>query len=112
MREGVAWLWRYAQVSLSDKRRYLEALAVVDDPRAARQLLDRLCQPARRGPRRRRALQPLSPHDQALFLAVLRGEHHLHGLRNRDLAGHLVEHLPSDAVARRRLSARVSRLIG
>jgi len=111
LRKGVAWLWRYAEVSWAANRRYLEALAPVDDPSAARQLLDRVCRPARLGNRRRRALQPLSPQDQALFLAVLRGEHHLHGLKHRDLARHLYGNTPRDPGERRRQSARVTRLI-
>ncbi len=111
LRKGVAWLWRYAEVSWAANRRYLEALAKVEDPGPARQLLDRVCRPARLGGRRRRALQPLSPQDQALFLAVLRGEHHLQGLRHRDLARQLYRETPRDPGARRRQSARVTRLI-
>jgi hypothetical protein len=111
LRKGVAGLWRYAEVSLAANRRYLEALAQVDDPTAARRLLDRASRPATYGARRRRALQPLSPQDQALFLAVLRGEHHLHGLRNRDVAQRLYGPAPSEPAERRRRSARVTRLI-
>ena len=111
LRKGVAWLWRYAEVGMAANRRYLEALAAVEDPSTARKLLDRVCRPATWGKRRRRALQPLSPHDQTVFLAVLRGEHHLHGLRNRDLAKRLYGAAPCDPVARRRQSARVTRLI-
>src|SRR5262245_17874601 len=77
--KGVAWLWRYAEISRAANGRYLEALAVVDDWRRARQLLDRVTRPAALGGRRKRALQPLSPQDQALFLAVLRGEHQVRG---------------------------------
>jgi hypothetical protein len=110
MRKSVSWLWRYLQVALSANRRYLEALAVVNDPQPARELLDRVCQPAKLGKRRRRALQPLSPLDQALFLGALCGEHHLHGLRNADLTRHLYgEEPPKDPNERRRRSARVTR---
>src|SRR5262245_30070524 len=111
MRKGVAWLWKYAEVSFATNRRYLEALARVDDPSAARALLDRASRPQPFGKRRRRALQPLSPEDQALFLAALRGEHHLHGLRNRDVAQHLYGPPPKDKLEKRRRGARVTRLI-
>jgi hypothetical protein len=111
LRKGVAWLWRYAEVGLASNRRYLEALAEVGDHSEARKLLDQACRPACWGKRRRRALQPLSPHDQALFQAVLRGEHHLHGLRNRDLAKQLYGDPPRDRNERRRQSARVTRMI-
>lgn len=111
LRKGIAWLWRYAQVSFSANRNYLTALASAGHPQPARQQFDRLSKPAKFGQRRRRALQPLSPQDQALFLAVLRGEHHLHGFRNQDVARRLFGVPPKDVSERRRRSARVTRLI-
>lgn len=109
--KGVAWLWRYAEVSRSANGRYLEALAVVDDQRPARELLDRATRPAKLGRRRKRALQPLSPEDQALFLAVLRGENRLQGFRNREVAARLYPRPARDLAERRRRSARVTRQI-
>jgi hypothetical protein len=111
MRKSVCWLWRYAEVALASNRRYLEALSVVEDRGPARQQLERVCEPVSCGGRRRRGLQPLSPQDQALFLAVLRGEHHLQGLRNKDIARQLYGEGKVDWVTRRRRSARVTRLI-
>jgi hypothetical protein len=109
--KGVAWLWRYAEVSRAANARYLAALAVVDDDSGVRRLLDRVTRPAPWQGRRKRALQPLSPTDQAVFLAALRGEHRLQGLRNRDLVQQLYPKETKDAVERRRRSARVTRLI-
>jgi hypothetical protein len=111
LRKGVAWLWRYAEVSRGANGRYLEALAVVDDDSQARRLLDRVTKPAKLNGRRKRALQPLSPGDQRLFLAALRGEHRLHGFRNRDLAQRLYPKGTGNAGERRRRCARVTRLI-
>jgi hypothetical protein len=111
LRKGIAWLWRYAEVSRAANGRYLEALVVVDDDSPARRLLDRVTRPAKLHGRRKRALQPLSPADQALFLAVLRGEHRLHGFRNRDLAGRLYPKAANDPLERRRRCGRVTRLI-
>jgi hypothetical protein len=107
--KGVAWLWRYAEISRSANGRYLEALAVVDDWRAARRLLDKATRPAKIGGRRKRALQPLSPQDQALFLAVLQGAHHVRGLSNREVAARLYGLPPRDARERGRRCARVTR---
>jgi hypothetical protein len=109
--KGVAWLWRYAEVSRTANSRYLEALAVVDDDSAARQLLDQVTRPAKLKGKRKRALQPLSPGDQELFLAVLRGEHRLQGFRNRDLTRRLYPQATKDSGERRRRCARVTRLI-
>lgn len=111
LRKGVAWLWRYAEVSRSANVRYLEALAVVDDDGLVRAQLDRLTRPAKLHGKPKRALQPLSPADQALFQAVLRGEHCLRGLRNQDLAKELYRTQSKDPAERRRRGQRVTRLI-
>jgi hypothetical protein len=109
---GVSWLWRWAEVSQQSNRRYLEALAVVDDDSRARRLVDRVTQSSTKlGGRAKRALQPLNAADQALFLAAMRGEHRVRGFRNQDLARHLYPHVPRDAGERRRRCARVTRLI-
>lgn len=111
LRKGVAWLWRYAEVSAAAAGRYLAALAVVADDGAARKLLDRVTKPAKLAGRAKRAIQPLSPADQALFLAVLRGEHRLQGFRNQDVAKRLYAKETKDPVERRRRCGRVTRLI-
>ena len=46
-----------------------------------------------------------------MFHAVLRGEHRLNGLRNADVAQELYGPAPRDLAARRRQTARVSRLL-
>lgn len=111
LRKGVSWLWRYAEVSRTSNARYLEALAVVDDDGVVRAELDRLTRPARFADQRKRSLQPLSPADQALFLAVLRGEHRLRGFTNRDVATALYGPRPRTQAERRRRCGRVTRLI-
>ncbi len=111
LRKGVAWLWRYAEVSRSANSNYLAALLAVDDDSAARKLLDRATKPAELNGRRKRALQPLSPADQQLFLAVMRGEHRLRGFRNSDLTPLLYPVLTEDRAERRRRCGRVTRLI-
>src|SRR5437899_1920552 len=81
--KGVAFLPRYAAVATAANHRYLDALAVVDDPAPAYCALDRLTQPVRDAHHRAsRAFNPAAPSDLALFAAVLRGEHTLHGFRN------------------------------
>ena len=111
LRKGVAWLWRYAEVSGLANARYLEAMAVVDDDGAVRAQLDRVTRPAKLHGRNKRALEPMSPADQALFLAVLRGEHRLQGFTNRDLARQLYRAESKDAGERRRRCGRVTRQI-
>ena len=107
--KGVAYLPRYATVSAAANHRYLDALAVVDDPAPAHRALERLVQPVR-DPHGRssRAFNPAAAADLALFTAVLRGEHTLQGFRNREVRTHLFG--PTAATDRRR-SAQVSRLV-
>ena len=99
----------HAAVSAAANQRYLDALAVVDDPAPAHPALERVVQPVR-DPHGRssRAFNPAAAADLALFTAVLRGEHTLQGFRNREVRTHLFG--PTAATDRRR-SAQVSRLV-
>ncbi len=61
MRKGVANLFRYRDVSLASNSRYLNALAVVDDPTPAIKGLNALTQPKRtRSGQSVKAFNPLS----------------------------------------------------
>jgi len=60
-------------------------LLLVEDPFQACRLLDQVRDPCTRDGRRYRALNLLSNSNRALFSAVLRGEHFIHGFRNQDL---------------------------
>ena len=112
MNKGVASFYHYHHVSRAANHRYLAALAVVEPPRAGEKQLDRASQPRRFHGRRRRGLSLLRAEEQRLFRAVLRGQHRLHGFRNRDVAEYLYGAAPRDPVTRRRRTARVSRLLG
>lgn len=111
MAKRVSNLYRYAEVCLSANRAYLDALSVVADPAEAYRLLNQLCEPVTRNGRRRRGLNPLRKDDVALFAAALRGEHFIHGFRNRDLAAHLNTPPSKDPNERKRQSARITRLL-
>lgn len=111
MAKRVSNLYRYAEVCQSANRAYLDALAVVDDPAQAYRLLHQVCEPVTRNGRRRRGLHPLRKDDVALFAAALRGEHFIHGFRNRDLAARLHVVYAQDPHQRKRQSARITRLI-
>jgi len=110
MAKGVANLYRYAEVSLAANRRYLDALAVVDDPTTARQQIQSLAEPVRQKGRPYRGFNPACLHDLQLFAAVMRGEHLLQGFCNRDIRQQLAASarpVQNDPYA----SARVSRLL-
>jgi len=85
LRKGVADLHRRAQVSEAANRRYLQALAHVQDTTSLRSLTEKMCRPATWKGQRVRALNPYGPEDLALLRAVARGEFTINGFRNRDL---------------------------
>jgi hypothetical protein len=107
MRKSVADIARRAQVSRQANGRYLEALSVVGDTTATHRVLDPISQPVRKDGHRHRGLRPLNPEDAALFQAVLRGEHLLHGLSNRQIQEALFPAPARAAAERRRRSAYV-----
>jgi hypothetical protein len=111
MNKGVANFYHYHAVARAANERYLTALAVVDRPQASVKLLDRVQKPARFGPRRRRGLNLLRLEEQKLFRAVLRGEHHVNGFRNRDLQAVLFPTRVKRVAEQRRRTAHVSRLL-
>jgi hypothetical protein len=111
MNKGVANFYHYHEVARAANDRYLSALAVVDRPQASVKILDRLHKPARLGPRRRRGLNLLRVEEQKLFRAVLRGEHHVNGFRNRDIQAVLFAARVPGVAEQRRRTAQVSRLL-
>jgi hypothetical protein len=86
MRKGVAYLFRYYQVSLQANSRYLEALAVVVDPTQAKRELDRLTTRKKDSAGRGcAAFNPLARRDAELFQTIMDGDHCLRGFSNRDI---------------------------
>jgi hypothetical protein len=83
-------------------------LAVVGESQPAHRLLDPVSQPVK-APRPYRALRPISPQESCLFAAVLRGEFHLQGVRNRDLRPALYPFPPDDPAQQRRAASRTTR---
>ena len=110
LRKGVADLHRRAELSQRSNERYLDALAVVDDPTPCSRLFDGVARHVVVGSRRFRALRIGDSDDVALLQAVSRGEFAPAGFRNREIRGLL---FPRSATLgpdeQRRLSARVSR---
>lgn len=108
LRGGVADLYRRAQISERAAKRYLDALAGVDENTTLEELIQRLGQPRQWKGRRVRALRPLG-EDRALLEAISRGEFTLNGFRNRDVQRRFFGAVTPDRVESRRRSAWVSR---
>ena len=109
MSKHVRNLPRYAEVSLQANSRYLQGLSTVEDLSAFVQTIDSICEPVVRRSRRARGLNPLRKREAALFAAVLRGEHALHGFTSRHLLQVAGIRTPTCPVRRRRLSSKIYR---
>ncbi len=114
MRKGVANLFRYREVSMMANSRYLDALAVVDDPTPAIRALDRITERKRtRDGKSVRAFNPLAREDRQVFETLSSGGHHVRGFTNRDIRERLAElkALGPRTQSAQQLSAKVSRLL-
>jgi hypothetical protein len=109
MRKGVVDMPRRAEVAQAANERYLEALAVVEEPTVLGELAAAVCRPRRWHKQRVRALNPLTAADSRLLSAVNRGEFAVCGFRNRDLRPHLFDAAAVSAQQQRRQSAAVTR---
>lgn len=110
MNKGVINLYRYREVALASNRRYMDALAVVDDPAPAYRRVEELTEPVEVSGRSHAGFNPASPADVRLFQAVLAGENLLHGFRNADIRVTLHGDT-EDAADRRRQSHAVGRML-
>jgi hypothetical protein len=85
MNKDVGSLIHYQEQALACNRRYLEALAVVDDPAPAYGELRQLTEAKVVAGRSIAGFNPARREDVRLFAAVLDGDHIARGLRNRDV---------------------------
>ena len=110
MNKGVANFHHFERVARAANSRYLEALAVVDDPTPSYQQVARLAERKVVAQRSYAGFNPASQQDLRLFQAVLHGDHLLRGFYNRDIRRRLFPQVACPEVCRR-LPAKVSRLL-
>jgi len=113
MRKGVAWLFRYREVSLAANGRYLEALAEVDNPTDAIHALDRITTRKQIAPKRSaKAFNPVARDETLIFRALLSGEHSIRGFSNPDIRSKLADTVHLKRIPDpRRQSAKVTRIL-
>jgi len=111
MRMGLADLDRRVEISRAANERYLEALAIVDVPSPACELLDAVSRRVVKDARPYRGLRPVSREESAVFEAVLSGQFLLRGITNRNVRECLGEPEPRDERESRRQSGRITRLL-
>ena len=110
MTKSVASLVDYQEQALACNCRYLDALAVVNDPAPAYPELRQLTEPKVIDGRSYAGFNPARREDVRLFRAVLDGDHIARGFRNGDIRGPLFG-CPKPWAQQRRASAAVGRLL-
>ena len=108
MNKDVGSLPHYQEQALACNRRYLDALAVVDDPAPAYQELRQLTEPKVLAGRSYAGFNPARRDDVGLFAAVLAGDHIARGFRNKDIRNEL---FGTDSKPGSHQSAAVGRLM-
>jgi hypothetical protein len=110
MTKSVDSLVDYQAQALACNCRYLDALAVVDDPTPAYPQLRQLTEPKVVAARSHAGFNPARRQDVRLFKAVLDGDHIARGFRNADIRAPLFG-IPQEGDEKRRASAAVGRLL-
>lgn len=108
MNKDTGSLIHYQEQALACNRRYLEALAIVDDPAPAYQQLRQLTEPKVVAGRSYAGFNPARQEDVRLFAAVLDGDHIARGFRNKDIREAIFR---TGSKATVRESAAVGRLV-
>jgi hypothetical protein len=111
MRKSVADIRRRVEVSRAANERYFEALGVVGDSSPTRTLTDPVSRRIVRDGRPYRALRPIDPEEARIFSLLLDGQFLIQGFRNRDLRERLIPRATKTLEERRRVSARISRML-
>lgn len=110
MNKGVANFHQFERVARAANERYLEALAVVDDPTPSYQQVRRLAERKVVRQRSYAGFNPARQDDVRLFQAVLHGDHLLRGFHNRDIR-RLMGLDEKQPTLLRRFTARVGRML-
>lgn len=107
MNKDVGSLIHFQEHATACNRRYLDALAVVDDPTPAYEHLRQLTEPKKVAGRSYAGFNPARREDVRLFTALLDGDHIACGFRNKDIRAALFG--PNQPTPRH--SAAVGRLL-
>lgn len=111
LRKSVVDLRRLARTGKACTHRYLDVLATVAVDTPLQRIVEPLTRPAELAGRRVRGLRPWTAPDVPLLQAVARGEFIANGFRNRDLVPLMYPEVPDDPAERRKVSAKVTRLL-
>ncbi len=86
MNKSISWLWRLSQIAQDANKRYLNALAIVTDPTEALKGLDDISTPGKKSNGQSvKPFSPLSKEAFMIFMAIMSGEFHIQGFKNKEL---------------------------
>ena len=89
LKKSIYSLHDLRQLAVAANRRYLDFLSSLDDPTVAIETVSRLSEKTEEGGRSYRGFNFFSEQDVHLFEIIVRGEHTIQGLRNRNLREHM-----------------------
>lgn len=86
LNKSISYLWRLSQISKDANKRYLNALAIVTDPTEALKGLVKISSPTKT--EAGKSVKPFSPLTKEafnIFMALLSGEFHIQGFKNKEI---------------------------
>ena len=101
MKKGIYSLHALKKALDAANRRYLEFISSIDDPTTGMKKLDKVSKPVSQNGRNYKGFNLFAASDQHLFEILVRGEHNISGMRNKDIRKHMPDSSP----------AQVSRII-
>ena len=85
LKKNIYSLGDLREILAAANRRYLDFLSAIDDPSAGNKTLTKICEPKAEHGRNYKGFNFFSAQDQQVLEILLRGEHNIHGFRNKDL---------------------------
>ncbi len=112
LRKGVADLHRRCQISQAANQRYADAIAETPTSERLNEMISSISKRVKVDKYQYRAIKIGDAKDQQLLQFIAQGQWTVSGFRNRDLASFINNgKIPANTKAKRRLSAKTSRLI-
>lgn len=111
MRKGIADMHRRVKVSLDCNERYLDALSTLNTDKILPDFITPVAKRVKWKKRSIRGLRPWTQQDIQLFNTINRGEFKINGFANKDILQHLFTENISSVQQKRRMGARVTRMI-
>lgn len=108
MGKSIANLYRYAQISETANRRYLDAVSLTE-PRTESVLeIEKICNRVSSGKRVFSGMNPVSKEAEQIFLAVMDGGNHINGFTNASVRSRL---FPCAAADDKKIRNKTTRII-